>query len=71
MPDFPCRTNEYGCRRFLLCLLLAAMVLSVFAGAGESEAEEPAFNSSGNRNVELSVDPIWKSEGFSAVLYDN
>lgn len=55
----------------MLFLLLTAMVLSVFAGAGECEAEVPAFNSSGNRNVQLSVDPIWKSEGFSAVLYDN
>ena len=67
----PNRKKEYGDIRFLLCLLLAVMVLSLLAGVGYCESDFQALNSSGNRNGKLSVDPINRSESFSAVLYDN
>ena len=63
--------EEYGCSRLLLCLLLSAVVLFLCTGAGHAEAGVQALNDSGCLNISLSVDPIWKNEGFSAVLYSN
>ena len=63
--------EEYGCSRLLLCLLLSAAVLFLCTGAGHAEAGVQALNDSGCLNISLSVDPIWKNEGFSAVLYSN
>ena len=65
------RKKEYRGFRLLPCLLLAVMVLSLLGGAGHAEAGVQALNDSGCLNISLSVDPIWKNEGFSAVLYSN
>ena len=56
----------------LLCVLLVLGVL-FFSTAGTASGEGPAkaFNASGDINRSLSVDPTGKSEGFSAVLYNN
>ena len=57
--------------RLLVCLLLASLVLPLLAVRASSEDIFPAVNTSGNRNVALSVDPIESRDGFSAVLYNN
>ena len=56
----------------LLCLLILCALMLVPASI-ELYAEEPAksLNSSGVENRVPSVDPVGRSEGFSAVLYDN
>ena len=59
------------CGRLLLCLLLAVLCLSQCIITGSSAAGDEVFNSSGNQNKKLSIDPIKKTEGFSAVLYNN
>ena len=54
--------------------LLLALVLCLAAGrtaAGRAEAGIRMLNASGNENISLSVDPIQRNEGFSAVLYNN
>ena len=63
--------KEYSGFRYLLCILFTVILLSQCIAAGNCETEIQALNSSGNRNIEFSVDPINKSEGFCAVLYDN
>ncbi len=65
------RKIKYKGFRFLLSVLFTVGVLFVCSVAVYAEDEILALNSSGNRNIKLSVDPISKSEGFSAVLYDN
>ncbi len=62
--------------RRTVCCLLCCMLLAVLFPAGQistGSAEEASLslNVSGNRNTKLAVDPIRKTEGFSAVLYDN
>ena len=63
------RTERTG--RLLVCLLLAAVLLSQMAVTASGDYGLRGLNTSGNRNVEPSVDPIENSEGFSAVLYNN
>ncbi len=60
-------------RRSLACLLLAFVLAASWAGTvrGEAGTETVILNTSGNRNIPLSIDPIKKNEGFTAVLYDN
>ncbi len=53
----------------LVCLLLTVILMSAAAGADETYG--PAVNASGVANGEAAVDPVGRSEGFSAVLYDN
>ena len=63
-----------GTGRRLLLLLLLTLILFLTAGWAVSscgEAGNQLLNASGNRNLALSVDPIRKNEGFSAVLYNN
>ena len=60
-----------SCCGLLICLLLSVLVAVEWAATGFCENEAPERNSSGNPNYALSVDPIRKSEGYSAVLYDN
>ena len=55
----------------LLCVLLALGALFPAAGTAYGEGAAKAFNASGGVNRPLSVDPTGKSEGFSAVLYNN
>ena len=55
----------------LLCVLLVLGVLFSTAGTASGEGPAKAFNASGDINRSLSVDPTGKSEGFSAVLYNN
>ena len=59
------------CGRLLICLLLIALFLTQWTAAGSSAAGEQGINASGNVNANLSIDPIKKSEDFSAVLYNN
>ena len=72
MPNRPNR-NKIGtrCGRLLLCLLLAVLCLSQGIVTGGFAAGNVAFNTSGNRNTKLSIDPIKKAEGFTAVMYNN
>ena len=55
----------------LFCLLLAAVTVSVWADAAYGSTGSQMLNTSGNQNLELSVDPIRKSEGYSTILYDS
>lgn len=65
------REKSGGCRRLLLCLMLAVIIAAEWVGAGHGEAGIQGTNSSGNWNVKLSVDPFRFNERYSAVLYDN
>ncbi len=65
------RQRTGGIRSFLVCLLLALLLMACWCGAACGEAEIQPINSSGNRNLPLSVDPIADEEGYSAILYDN
>ena len=65
------REKQPGRLRLLCCLVLAALMLTQWIGAGHSEAGVQALNSSGNLNRKPSVDPNRRSQGYSAVLYDN
>ena len=64
------RKIRYGCGVFLLLLLLTWVVLPLCTGAAYAETGDQSLNSSGNRNVDPSVDPAAGSGGFSAVLYN-
>ena len=50
-------------------LMMAAILLPGTEALGAEAAQ--LLNSSGNANRAVSVDPTGRSEGFSAVLYDN
>ena len=50
-------------------LMMAAILLPGTEALGAEAAQQ--LNSSGNANRAVSVDPTGRSEGFSAVLYDN
>ena len=62
-------------KRFLpaaLCLALGILfVCWSWIPVIAAGTEEASFNASGNRNQTPSVDPTGRSEGFSAVLYNN
>ena len=58
-------------RRLPVFLVLILFLTAGWAAAGRAEAGIQMLNASGNQNMTLSVDPIWKNEGFSAVLYNN
>ncbi len=62
--------KEYSEYRLLVCILFAVIICAQMT-VGYCETGLPVFNSSGNQNINLSVDPISKSEGYSAVLYNN
>ncbi|MBR5377163.1 MAG: HD domain-containing protein [Lachnospiraceae bacterium] len=53
---------------FIITMLLASFMFSDVSYAGYAGG---LINSSGNENRPLSVDPSQRSEGFSAVLFDN
>ncbi|MBO6092281.1 MAG: histidine kinase [Oscillospiraceae bacterium] len=63
------RIARYG--KTLVCLFFAALILAQFVTIGMCETTVQTLNSSGNRNIAPSVDPLKKSEEFSAVLYNN
>ncbi len=69
------KTDRHGVRRAGLAVRAVAAALSValnFAGETVYGAEtSPLLNASGAVNRSVSVDPTGRSEGFSAVLYDN
>ena len=56
-----------------ICVILALTILGagLCSGMADAQPELISHNSSGTVNRKLSVDPTGKSEGFSAVLYDN
>ena len=69
MAILPIQENRNS--RFMLLLLTAVLILlAAWPVAGSGESGEQMLNSSGNRNIALSVDPSRRSEGYSAVLYD-
>ena len=64
--------KEYeGLRLFLSVFCVLIIILFQWAATGNAEGEFQALNSSGNRNLKPAVDPIGRSEGYSAVLYNN
>lgn len=63
------KRSRYG--RVLLCMLIAAVFLSQWTAAAGAETEIAAMNASGSWNTAVSVDPIKKTEGFAAILYNN
>ena len=65
------RKSAYRTGRLLLCLLFAVIVVLQCAVTAGFAAGVQAMNTSGSLNRTLAVDPIRKSEGFSAVLYNN
>ena len=65
------RKSGYRIGRLLLCLLFTVIIVSQWAATVCFAAGVQAMNTSGSVNRTLSVDPIRKSEGFSAVLYNN
>lgn len=54
-----------------IAFLLAAVILSVLSNAAFCEAGVTTLNASGTLNRAVSVDPTGRSEGFSAVIYNN
>ena len=64
-------THKKRTVRLLLCLTLMLAIASVFAGTCFAEGDVLALNASGVLNRAPSVDPTGKTEGFSAVLYNN
>ena len=65
------QNRKNRCGRLLICLLLIALFLTQWTAAGSSAAGTLGINASGNVNTPTSIDPIKKSEDFSAVLYNN
>ena len=55
----------------LLSAMLAFLLVLTVPLAGHGEAAELTTNASGVQNRPLSVDPTGRSEGFSAVIYNN
>ena len=55
----------------LFCLLLFMMITPGGTRTVHGKTPGPSHNISGNLNLPLSVDPVRKSEGYSAVLYDS
>ena len=61
------------------CILVIAMALllqpaAIFAAGNtgnESKSDIEMTNSAGGANTDIEVDPVGKTEGYSAVLYDN
>ena len=54
-----------------ICLLLAFLIALAIPFAGYCEAAALTLNACGVENRNLSVDPTGRSEGFSAVMYNN
>lgn len=63
------RITRYG--KALFCLVFTVIILVQFVTIGFCETPVQTLNSSGSRNIAPSVDPLRKSEEFSAVLYNN
>ena len=57
---------------YLLCCLLLAVIFGAGrVGTGAAEETTQSLNVLLSRNTKIAVDPIRKTEGFSAILYDN
>ncbi|MCR4606279.1 MAG: hypothetical protein K5771_00950, partial [Oscillospiraceae bacterium] len=54
----------------LICLLLVIIMIPQWSAAAYGDSS-PVYNSSGNLNGTLSVDPVDESDGFTAVMYNN
>ena len=65
------RRDRNGHARFLACLLFAVLFTACLTGAGCCESDLQVVSSSGDLNRTLAVDLIGKTDGYSAVLYDN
>ena len=65
------RKTGYLCTWLLACLMFSIILSAGGAFTVSGAEEELTFNSSGNLNQKPSVDPVGKSDGYSAVLYDN
>ncbi|MBR3317356.1 MAG: SpoIIE family protein phosphatase [Atopobiaceae bacterium] len=67
-------TNRQNTRRRhwqLLFSLLVIIVAITWAPVAQARTKPMSLNTSGNININPSVDPIGKSDGFSIVLYNN
>ena len=56
--------------RLFICLLLVLVMIPQWAAAAYG-VDSPVYNSSGNLNGTLSVDPVDTGDGFTAVMYNN
>ena len=56
--------------RLIICLLLVLIMLPQWAAAAYGD-DITVYNSSGILNRPLSVDPVDRSDGFTAVMYNN
>ena len=65
--------TKTGCFSRLLfrVMLVLSITIIIACSAGSTEDGVRMLNASGNWNRAASVDPIGRSEGFSAVLYNN
>ena len=64
--------KNIGGRLKALAFLALVMTLAArWIGTAFAAPQVQMMNSSGNRNIKLSVDPIRKSEGYSTVVYDS
>ena len=57
--------------RHTICLLFAFLLVLTMPLAGFCEGGITTVNASGTLNRAVSVDPTGRSEGFSAVIYNN
>ena len=55
----------------MLCMALSFVLFMRGGAVTRAEDRPTSINSSGGKNRDIAVDPTGKSEGFSAVLYDN
>ena len=65
------RGNRGSMIRKRILPVFAVLVLILLAGTARCETGAAILNASGNLNVEPSVDPIDRGEGYSAVLYNS
>ena len=57
--------------RRAICLVFLCLITAMWTGSAYAANEVRIINSSGNVDIQPSVDPSKKSEGYSAILYDN
>ncbi len=63
--------KKYKGLRLFLSVFCVLIIAFQWAAAGNAEDGVQPLNFSGNRNIKPSVDLISKTEGYSAVLYNN
>ena len=71
MEVFFYQKKKYKGLRLFLSVFCVLIIAFQWAAAGNAEDGVQPLNFSGNRNIKPSVDLISKTEGYSAVLYNN